>query len=1087
MPKEYSEDALVEQPAIEVFEGLGWRVVNAWSEKFGPSGTLGREHTGEVILRSELRAALERLNREAPREAVDAAVEEVMRDRSSLGAAAANRQLHELLRDGVPVTFAASDEDGNDSTQSATLHLIDWANTPGANSFLLVSQLWVNGEIYTRRTDLVGFVNGLPLVFVELKASHKSVQDAFNDNLRDYKDTIPHLFTPSAFLVLSNGSETRVGTLTAGWEHFVEWKKINSEGEQGVISLETVIRGMCEPTRLLDIVENFLVFSQAGGVTAKILAKNHQYLGVNAAIDALKSLKEQRKQDAEAAGRLGVFWHTQGSGKSLSMVFFSQKVARKVEGNWTFVVVTDREDLDKQIYKTFADVDVLQEAESQVRARSGDHLQQLLSEDHRYVFTLIQKFRTDKGARYPKLSDRGDVVVMTDEAHRSQYDLFALNMRNALPRASFIGFTGTPLMGDEEKTREVFGPYVSTYNFAQAIADNATVPLYYENRIPELQLDNEGLNKDIAEVLDAAGLEAEEEKTLEREFAREYHLLTREERLDEVARDLVAHFTGRVPLAKAMAVCLDKATAVKMFNRVQEHWKARLSELRQQLADLGPAAEGEEGEALAQRLWLQKQAQWMDETDMAVVVSSAQNEVADFRAKGLDIVPHRKRIAQEDLEGKFKDAKDPLRLVFVCAMWMTGFDVPSCATIYLDKPMRNHTLMQTIARANRVFGEKTNGLIVDYIGVFRDLQKALAIYGAPSKGEGGEAGALVDSPARPKSELVEALRGALAEMEAFCAPLGIDASKAEGAQGFDRIKLLDDAREAILGSQERKKKYLALANTVNRLFQAILPDVLANEFSASRAFYVVLADKIRSLDPNASGRDLSGVAADMEALLDLSIGAGPYVIQGAGAQGLIDLAKIDFDKVLAQTPATRRKTEAEKLAGAINAKVKRMVRLNKSRIDYQEKYQAMIQAYNEDSSNVEEHLRRLAEFTRELNQEDERALREKLSEAELAIFDILTRPEPALAPEEEKEVKAVARELLDVLEREKLGLDWRKRQQSRAAVRVSIEDALDRLPDSYSKELYEQKCDLVFGHIYESYFGAGRSLYTQGTRQVAAG
>jgi type I restriction enzyme R subunit len=628
---------------------------------------------------------------------------------------------------------------GDDEEETVeTVRVIDWKE-PANNDFFLASQFWVAGEMYTRRADLVGFVNGLPLLFVELKASHRALKNAYDDNLKDYKTTIPHLFWYNGLIVLSNGSQSRVGSMTAAWEHFAEWKRINSEGEKGVVSLETMIRGTCEPGRLLDLVENFTLFREARGGLVKLVAKNHQYLGVNNALAALQHLGTNQ-------GKLGVFWHTQGSGKSVSMVFFAQKVLRKIPGNWTFVIVTDRQELDDQIYQEFAATGAV--TEKQAQATSGQHLEQLLREDHRYVFTLIQKFHAGRGQKYPKLSDRSDIIVITDEAHRSQYDVFALNMRNALPRAAFLGFTGTPLMAGEEKTREVFGDYVSVYNCRQSVEDGATVPLYYENRVPELQLTNPDLNADMEKLLEEAELDEDQERKLEREFAREYHLITRDDRLETVTRDIVRHFLGRGQKGKAMVVSIDKATAVRMYDEVRKHWRAHLEDLKKQLAaapeDRRPA--------------LEEQVRYVEETDMAVVVSPSQNEIEEMRKKGLDIVPHRKRMVQEDLDTKFKDPDDPFRLVFVCAMWMTGFDVPSCSTIYLDKPMRNHTLMQTIARANRVFGDKVNGLIVDYVNVFRDLQKALAIYG--SAAGGGVPRATAPSGARPSWSRSSARRSA---------------------------------------------------------------------------------------------------------------------------------------------------------------------------------------------------------------------------------------------------------------------------------------------------------------------------------------
>jgi len=396
-----------------------------------------------------------------------------------------------------------------------------------------------------------------------------------------------------------------------------------------------------------------------------------------------------------------------------------------------------------------------------------------------------------------------------------------MNMRNALPKAAFIAFTGTPLIFGEEKTKEVFGDYVSIYNFKQSVDDGATVALYYENRIPELQLTNTELNEDLQQVIDEAELDPDQENKLEREFAREYHLITRDDRLDKIARDIVAHFMGRGQFGKAMVISIDKATAVRMYDKVQKYWKLYLKDLQ---AKLVKCAESEKKE-------LEEKIKFMEETDMAVVVSQSQNEIEDFKKKGLDIAVHRKRIVKEDLDKKFKDSDDPFRIVFVCAMWMTGFDVPSCSTIYLDKPMRNHTLMQTIARANRVFGEKSNGLVVDYVGVFRNLQKALAIYGSGGGINEGE------TPVKDKSVLVEQLKNAILETTAFCTERGIDIPRIQTVYGFDRIKLIDDAIDAILTSDESKTKYLSMAATVVRIYRSILPDAAANEFYPMQALF----------------------------------------------------------------------------------------------------------------------------------------------------------------------------------------------------------------------------------------------------------
>jgi len=1042
---DYSEDALVEKPAIELFGELGWQTANCFYEVCGPNGTLGRETTTDVVLVSRLRPAMERLNPDLPAEAFEQAIEELTRDRSAMSMAAANREIYKLLKEGVKVNIP--DPDGNGQTPE-TVQIIDW-NEPANNDYFLASQFWVSGEMYKRRADLIGFVNGLPLVFIELKAIHRRLENAYNHNLKDYKDTIPQLFWYNAFIILSNGSNSKIGSATSAWEHFNEWKKINSEGEEGIVSLDTIIRGTCNPSKLLDIVENFILFMEAQGGLIKLVGKNHQYLGTNNAIEALEQIESNK-------GKLGVFWHTQGSGKSISMIFFAQKIFRKITGNWTFVVVTDRKELDGQIYKNFASTGVVTEQEAQ--ATSSAHLRQLLSEDHRYVFTLIHKFRTENGQEHPVVSDRSDIIVITDEAHRSQYDTLAMNMRMALPNAAFIAFTGTPLIIGEERTRQVFGDYVSIYNFKQSVDDAATVPLYYENRIPELQLTNENLNEDMERLLEEAELDEEQEKKLEREFGREYHLITRDERLEKVAEDIVAHFTGRGYQGKAMVICIDKATAVKMYDRTQKYWKKHLGDLKTEI----------ESATEADRQDLEDKIRYMQETDMAVVVSQSQNEAEEIRAKGADIIPHRRRMVTEDLDTKFKNPDDPFRIVFVCAMWMTGFDVPCCSTIYLDKPMRNHTLMQTIARANRVFKDKVNGLIVDYVGVFRHLQKALAIYGSESGGGIGEG----ETPVKDKAELVKLLKQAIDETTKFLSEQYVDPADIQNAEGFERVKLLDDAVDAIIVNDESKRKYLLLADNAQKLYKAVLPDPAANEFASICTLFKVLAQKIRSLIPIA---DISSVKEAIEDLLDESIASEGYIIQPGGQ--VVDLSNIDFEALKKKFAKSRKRIEAEKLRGSINSKLKKMIRLNRTRLDYLEKFQQMIDEYNAGSINVDEFFKRLVTFAQELNDEAKRGIAEQLSEEQLTVFDLLTKPDLKLSETDAQQVKKVAKELLAKLRREKIVLDWRKRQQSRAAVRLCMEEVLEGLPEVYTTELYQQKCDLVYQHIYDSYYGPGKDLY----------
>jgi len=1044
-----SEDAAIEQPTIALFKELGWDTLNCYHENFGPLSLLGRETMADVVLPNRLKAAVEKLNPEISATAIEVAVQEMTKDRSAMSAARANQAVYRILKDGVKVTYRKGDEE-EESVE--IVKVIDWTD-PERNDFFLASQFWVSGDYGKKRADLVGFVNGIPLVFIELKASHKKLELAYQKNLSDYRDTIPQVLWYNAVIILSNGSKARIGSMTAGFEHFSEWKKIDDEKESGLISLDTMIRGVCEKRKLLDIVENFTIYNEAKGDLTKLVAKNHQFLGVNNAIAAVERIKENR-------GKIGVFWHTQGSGKSYSMVFFSQKVLRTIPGNWTFVIVTDREDLDGQIYRNFANTGAVLEDEKRVRADSAAGLKRMLNEeDHRYVFTLIQKFRTDYGERYPVLSTRTDIIVITDEAHRSQYDIFAANMRSALPNAAFIGFTGTPLMAGEELTKEVFGEYVSVYNFKESVDDENTVPLYYENRIPEVQLVNDDLNEQMAAIIEDADLDDDQQTKLERTFKNEYQLITREDRLERIGEDIVAHYMGRGVLAKAMVISIDKATAVRTFDKVQNHWKVAIEKLRKEVAAADPMDKPE----LEQRL------KYFEETDMAVVVSQSQNEIEEFKKKGLDIATHRKRFVKEDLETKFKKDDDPLRIVFVCAMWITGFDVPSCSTIYLDKPMKNHTLMQTIARANRVFRDKQNGLIVDYVGVFRNLQKALAIYGAAQDGAG-------DTPIHDKSELVRQLREAISTTTAYCMERNVDPAKIRDARGFEREKLKEDAVAALVVNDETRRQYLNLATGVDALFKSLLPDAAAFEFSPICNVFKVVAEKIRSELPVV---DISAVMADVEALLNQSIAAGGYVMPPVSndPSRYIDLSQIDFEALKAQFDKSRKPIEVQKLRAKVAVKLAQMVKLNRTRIDFLEEFQKMIDEYNAGSSNVETFFAKLMAFTKKLNEEEKRGISENLTEEELVIFDLLTKPNIVLTKPEEADVKKVSKALLEKLKQEKLVLDWRKQQTTRAMVFTTIKDVLDELPRTYTKELYEQKCDTVYQHFYEAYLGQGKSVY----------
>ena len=735
-PTPYTEDTLVQQTTAEYLEQqLGWESVYAYNnEDFGPDSLLGRASDREVVLTRLLRRTLMEHNPGLPDAAYDDAVRQITATVASQTLAATNREKYALMRDGVQVTF----RNHKGERVRERLRVFDFDEAKN-NHFLCVRELWVRGDLYRRRADIVGFVNGLPLLFIECKNLHKNLKTAFDKNFSDYRDTVPHLFHHNAVVLFGNGEQAKIGSVTSRWEHFHDWKRLD-EDQPGVVDMETLLKGVCDRRNFLDLVENFTLFDDSAGEPRKILARNHQFLGVNRAIQAVRERKTRQ-------GKLGVFWHTQGSGKSYSMVMFTRKVHRKLGGNFTFLVLTDREDLDTQIYKTFAGCGVVDHDREPCRAADGRDLNVLLTQHKAYVFSLIQKFNQDVDPK-EGYTRRGDIIVITDEAHRTQYGTLALNMRNALPNASYIGFTGTPLFKGDEITRRVFGEYVSTYDFQRAVEDKATVPLYYDARGEKLGVAIGDLNERVAEKLEELEIEGVDvEQRLERELKRDYHIITAGKRLDQVAKDFVDHYSTAWETGKAMLVCIDKVTCVRMYRLIEFYWDERIREFEKEMAS---AADEQE------EMFRRRQLDWMRETRIAVVVSEEQGEVDKFRKWDLDIKPHRKlmkegielpesmrskpqfrNMQRMELDAAFKEQEHPLRVAIVCAMWLTGFDVPNLSTLYLDKPLKAHTLMQAIARANRVNEGKNNGLIVDYCGILKHLRKALATFAGTQPGGGG--------------------------------------------------------------------------------------------------------------------------------------------------------------------------------------------------------------------------------------------------------------------------------------------------------------------------------------------------------------
>jgi len=715
----YDEDTLVQATTADYLrDQLRWESVYAYNtETFGKEGTLGRKDDTEVVLTRYLGEALVKLNPGLPQEAYQAAIREITQPTVSQLPLHANREKYNLVRDGVLVPY----RDENGTLKRERLRVFDF-DTPEENHFLCVRELWIKGALYRRRADIVGFVNGLPVLFMELKNVHRDLRRAFDENLADYKDTIPHVFEHNGLIVLGNGTTAKLGSLSSKFKHFREWKRL-AEEEPGAVDMETLLKGVCSKAAFLDLFENFILFDDSGEALVKVIAQNQQFLGVNRAIEGLRERKAR-------AGKLGVFWHTQGAGKSYSIAFFTRKVHRRIGGNFTFLILTDRDDLDTQIYSTFAGCGVVDNDSDPCRAGSGAELKAMLADAHKgYVFSLIQKFNQPVTPDKP-YSMRDDIIVITDEAHRTQYGQLALNMRNALPHASYIGFTGTPLFKGDEITRRVFGDYISRYGFQRAVQDGATVPLYWDARGEKLGIAIGDLNERIAAKLEELEQRGEIDdinvaERLEQALQRDYHVITAEPRLDKIARDFVEHYSTEWESGKAMFVAIDKITTVRMHRLILKYWQEKIVKFEKALA--GTKDEQE----IASR---QRQIAWMRDTKIAVVISEEQGEVDKFRQWDIDITPHRKLLKEGfvdadskrlSVEDAFKKEAHPFRVAIVCAMWLTGFDVPSLATLYLDKPLKAHTLMQAIARANRAMKARIMALLSTIAASSRAYAKRL--------------------------------------------------------------------------------------------------------------------------------------------------------------------------------------------------------------------------------------------------------------------------------------------------------------------------------------------------------------------------
>lgn len=1039
MSYEYSENVVLRDGAGDLLEKeLHWDVAYAHTtEVLGPNGTFGRESYEEVLLVRYIKKALVKFNPWINSTQIDEVIKALKRRLSTQSALDLNEEKYNLIRNGVPVKVVT--KDGTSETRVA--QLIDFSN-PENNYFLAIKELKIYGNVYHRRADIIGFVNGLPLLFIELKNTDVDVKAAYTDNYTDYQSSIPQLFYYNAFVMLSNGFDSRIGTLGSKWDFFSEWKRLNEE-EEGDTLLDTMLRSVCRKENFLDLFENFILYDHSDGHLVKILARNHQFLGVNRAVEAYRNRKELE-------GRLGIFWHTQGSGKSYSMLFLAQKIRRKFGGSPTIVVLTDRDELNKQISGTFESCRLLNGIPAKECIPSnGEKLVERLKSNASYIFTLIQKFnRPNEAPIYPD----HDLIIFSDEAHRSQYGVFADNLDHLLPTANKIGFTGTPLFTDDNIMQRTFGKYISIYDFRRAVEDKATVPLFYENRGVKIKgLDNPDLNDEIIDAIDEADLDEKEQSKLEKQFSSEMHILMAEPRLRLIAKDFVHHYSDLWTTGKAMFICLNKVTCVKMYNFVQEYWKEEIAGLELQIKkekDLQTAME------------LGRKLDWMKKTEMAVVVSPEQNEEAIFKKWGLDIIPHRKKMmANPDLDKAFKDSDNPFRIVFVCAMWLTGFDVKSLSCLYIDKPLKAHTLMQAIARANRVNEGKSNGLIVDYIGIVKALRKALADYTVRSNDTG------VD-PTIDKDELIAHIKELLSRLRTMLSDNGFDLDELIQASGLMKVRKLREAVNAICHPETVRRVYSSLTAELVRISKYADRDDLTYQEIRERNG---LAEIYNALHTRAKSPDSTDLMVKINAIINDAISMDDTSSSGAK----FDISAIDFTLLSKEFEKAKNKALLLKdLQDVISQQLRDMCAANPSRIDYFEKYQTIIKEYNEaqNKAEIENIFQELVDLAAKLSEEASRVVREGFtSQEELAIFDMIKTDN--LSKEDIQKVKKASIDLLRRVRDEVAAMDhWTDKEETQAYVLVCIRDVLaEELPESYDWTAINLCRERVYNYVYAQY------------------
>ncbi len=993
----------VEQATIEWFEDLGYAYLAGPSIAPGEAGA-ERDSYGDVVLQSWLTAAIDRLNPAIPAAAREDALRKVLRvEGPSL--IQANRLFHKMLVAGVDVEYPRNDG----SIAGDHVWLVDFEN-PDNNDWHVVNQFTVTEGTHTRRADLVVFLNGLPIAVFELKNAAGEQADIWTayKQLQTYKEQIPTLFRYNELLVISDGLQARLGSLTASREWFKVWRTTDGSGDAppASLELETLVEGVFDKARLLDLIRDFVAYDDDDkGRTAKIIAGYHQFHAVKAAVE-----ETVRASGSAGDRRAGVVWHTQGSGKSFSMVFYAGRIARAPEmQNPTVVVLTDRNDLDDQLFGQFDRCsDLLNQKPRQAESRS--QLRELLTlASGGVVFTTIQKFMPEeKGDRMPVLSDRRNIVVIADEAHRSQYDLIdglARNMRDALPNASFIGFTGTPIEQNDANTRAVFGDYISVYDIQQAVADGATVPIYYESRIARLGL----LEKELPKIDEAFEelTETEEEETREKlksKWAALEALVGDPKRIALIAEDLVEHFERRREAlsGKAMVVCMSRRICVDLLDAILK--------LRPDWASA--PSDDEQAEAAK------------DCVAKIIMTGSA--------ADGPEWQPHiRNKQRRRELANRFKDPKDPFSLVIVRDMWLTGFDAPCMHTMYADKPMRGHGLMQAIARVNRVFRDKPGGLVVDYLGLADQLKQALATY-TESGGKG-----------QPSIDTAEAIAALQEKVEVARGIMhGFDWSAWQSESGAQRLNLIRVAQEHVLEQDDGKKRFCKVVSEISKAFALCAASEEAASLRDEIAFYQTIQSFL--LKPAYKEGSADNLDHAIQQLVSRAVVADGEVIDVFTAAGVKrpDISILS-DEFLSEVRGIKQKNVAAELLakllqGQITTRASRNVVQARQ---FSEMLKKTLNAYHNRAIATQEIIEELIRLAKELDAATKRGEDLGLSEEELAFYDALSTNESAVRAMGDDKLRVIAADLVTKV-RSNVSIDWTLRESARSSIKVLVKRIL---------------------------------------------